>query len=300
MKKLSSLLVCLLIVSVLSPMALARMEPSNPMDIPAQQLYKVGLFKGTGVREDGTPEFALHRAATRSQAAIMFVRLLGKEAEALEENLDSPFTDLSPVAAPYVGYLYHNGLAHGVTENLYGSQQYITSNQYLTFVLRALGYRDPDDFTVATAVDLGKSLGLLDLCRSGYSEDGSWRRAGMACASFNALFTKIKGTNTLLCDAVGVDMFSYNDFKNLVTVKGPTVENDRGDINKTYTVKVNMSYEDWRDTDVDLLYWYMQRLCKEYNPCEEDTYLIFNYDVRGESGGYVFGYPDGGTSASVD
>ena len=85
-----------------------------------------------------------------------------------------------------------------------------------------------------------------------------------------------------------------------VTVKGPTVENDRGDINKTYTVKVNMSYEDWRDADVDLLYWYMQRLCKEYNPCEEDTYLIFNYDVRGESGGYVFGYPDGGTIASVD
>lgn len=30
------------------------------------------------------------------------------------------------------------------------------------------------------------------------------------------------------------------------------------------------------------------------------SYLIFSYDVRGESGGYVFGYPDKGTITSVD
>ena len=48
----------------------------------ANALYELGLFRGTGFKEDGTPEYALDNTATRSQGAVMLIRLLGKENKA--------------------------------------------------------------------------------------------------------------------------------------------------------------------------------------------------------------------------
>ena len=52
---------------------------------------------------------------TRSEAAVMLVRLLGKEDEALAQSPSHPFTDVPQWASPYVGWLWTNGLAKGVS-----------------------------------------------------------------------------------------------------------------------------------------------------------------------------------------
>ena len=48
----------------------------------ADRLHEVGLFQGTGTTASGAPQYDLDRAPTRAEAAVMLVRLLGKEADA--------------------------------------------------------------------------------------------------------------------------------------------------------------------------------------------------------------------------
>ena len=47
----------------------------------ADRLHEVGLFQGTGVTASGAPVYELDRTPTRAEAAVMLVRLLGKEAD---------------------------------------------------------------------------------------------------------------------------------------------------------------------------------------------------------------------------
>lgn len=81
----------------------------------ADRLHEVGLFQGTGVTASGAPVYELDRTPTRAEAAVMLVRLLGKEADAKALTYTAPFTDLEGWEAPYVQYLYDNKLTTGAT-----------------------------------------------------------------------------------------------------------------------------------------------------------------------------------------
>ena len=59
---------------------------------------------------------------------------------------NTPFTDVADWAKPYVGYAYANGLTAGVSQTRFGSESSVTAAQFLTFVLRALGYESGKDF----------------------------------------------------------------------------------------------------------------------------------------------------------
>ena len=157
MKKLLSLLLALTLLISIAPLALA----ANPKAIDAADiLYTLGLFKGTGTNADGTPEYALDRALTRNEAVTMLVRLLGKEEEAKAGTWETPFTDLTGWAAPYVGYAYAHGLTSGTGATTYSGDKLITAAQYISFVLRALGYDSSVDFDWRTAWVTSDQIGL--------------------------------------------------------------------------------------------------------------------------------------------
>lgn len=101
----------------------------------AQMLYDLGLFRGT---DQG---FELERPMTRAEAAVMVARFFGGEGEALEQNQPGPFDDAPGWAAPYVGWLYRNGLTQGVSQTKYGSEQQITFAQFAVMLNRRL---DPE------------------------------------------------------------------------------------------------------------------------------------------------------------
>lgn len=102
-------------------------------------LENLGLFLGT---DQG---FELDRAMNRCEAGTMLVRLLGKEAEALEENNDHPFTDVPQWADPYIGWLWKNGLTKGMSDTVYGAKKSVTAEQYLIFLSRVLQGSDVAD-----------------------------------------------------------------------------------------------------------------------------------------------------------
>lgn len=145
----------------------------------ADTLSELGLFKGTGNVKD---PYELDRAPNRYEAAVMLVRLLGKEQAALAESNQHPFTDVPSWAGKHIGYLYQNGLTRGSSATQYGGGT-CTAQMYATFVLRSLGYSDgaAADFTYAEAVEAAQSLRL-------YQNDGSaFLRDDAVSMSYNAL-----------------------------------------------------------------------------------------------------------------
>ena len=109
---------------------------SASADDDAAYLYELGLFKGT---ENG---FELDKQATRIEALVMLIRLLGKEQEALQQTSTHPFGDVPSWADKYVAYSYVKGITSGITSSTFGSRLPISDQQYFTFILRALAYDD--------------------------------------------------------------------------------------------------------------------------------------------------------------
>ena len=96
----------------------------------------------------------------------MLIRLLGKEAEALACGWPSPFADQADWAEAYVSYAWVMSLTLGNGDGTFGGEQETTVAQYVTFLLRALGYTTPNDFAwehaLAKAAELGFSVSHFD------------------------------------------------------------------------------------------------------------------------------------------
>ena len=202
-KRISLLLVLLLLVSALAPAALAADEadpaetiPATPEQLAAEALATLGVFRGTGAG------YALDRAPTRLEAAAMLVRLYGAEEEAQGafENgkIGHPFTDVSGWAEPYVAWLYANGLTQGVGGNTFGADRSCSAQNYVVFLLRALGYADGEDFTYADALAFAADHGVyLDGLFS-----GTFTRGDLALMTWFALFCKCREDNATLLQSL--------------------------------------------------------------------------------------------------
>ena len=203
MKKLLSLLLTLVLLIGLIPTASAA---SSQAQQAAEALYELGLFRGNGTLPDGSPNFALDQTPTRNQAVIMLVRLLGKEEEALAGNWDIPFTDVSKTSAayPHIGYAYANGLTNGTSATTFGGGNPIRANQYITFVLRALGYESGKDFEVGTAWEFSDELGFTD-GEYNAANAGAFLRGDVAKISKNALPVFLKNSDTRLIQRLVTD-----------------------------------------------------------------------------------------------
>lgn len=162
----------------------------------AIDLKMLGLFMGN---EAG---FDLGRAPTRIEGACMLVRLLGKNEEANSLKLRHPFTDVPGWAANQIGYLYQNGLTTGIGNNLFGSNQLLSVQQYVTFILRSLGYDDKKgDFKFNDALDKATLTGLLTKAEASAVESKNpFLRDDLVGISYSALKVKLKGTALTLLD----------------------------------------------------------------------------------------------------
>lgn len=201
MKKAISLLMMLALLAALVPAAYAA---ENESADAAETLYALGLFKGKGANADGTPIYALEDAPTRMEAITMLVRLLGKEEEALAGSWDMPFTDVDDWAKPYVGYAYANGLTKGTGDTTFGGTAHVTASQYLTFVLRALGYDSSTDFEWNAA---WKLTDQLEITHGEYSaeNDSGFLRGDVATVSVSALQAAQKDSEKTLAQKLITD-----------------------------------------------------------------------------------------------
>ena len=154
-------------------------------------LETLELVRGTG---NG---FEPERAPNRSEALVMLLRLLGRETEALAETADCPFAD-GGWAAAYITYAYRNGLVQGVGGDRFGSDEPVSVRDYLTMVLRTLGYSDSGedaDFSWERSIAFADSIGLT---HGEYKASDRFLREDMALVSYTALTLELKGRDETL------------------------------------------------------------------------------------------------------
>lgn len=201
MKKLISMLMAMLMLFALVVPVSAEYKPQ--FEYEAQMLYDFGLFKGT---DKG---FELDKKCDRLQAAALFVRLLGKEAEALSNPKEHPFTDVPDWASPYVGQMYHDGYTKGISATEYGVGD-MTANQFATFCLRALGYSENGTkwwcFKYEEAIE--KMLEHSIIRQESYDiikADTIFLRDYAVKMAYNSLFMQVKGKEERFLIKVLVD-----------------------------------------------------------------------------------------------
>ncbi len=162
----------------------------------ADALNDLGLFSGS------TNGYELERASTRAEGLVMLLRMLGEEERALNYKGSHPFTDVPEWADRYVAYAYEKGYTSGVSDGIFGSQNTLSLNDYMTFLLRALEYDDKKgDFSWETSGQTAVSVGILsgnDL--QNIQSRGVLYRDDLVYASYNALFASCKNETFRLCD----------------------------------------------------------------------------------------------------
>lgn len=152
--------------------------------VRADRLKALGLFLGTDIG------YELDRAFTREEGAAMLVRLAGAEKTALESEHTAVFEDVPAErwSYGYVMYCYENGITKGTGEAEFTPESSMPAEEYITFVLRLLGYKEA---APETAFEYAVEKGMLDtqtVKRLQAAE--SFLRDDMVYISYNALKTK--------------------------------------------------------------------------------------------------------------
>ena len=207
-KRLLAVILVLTMVITMMPIVAFADEVEKPeAEIYADILNALGLFKGT------MEGYELERIPTRVEASVMLVRLLGKEAAALNSTDQHPFTDTPEWADGYISYMYAQGLTKGVSEFSFEPNSNCDGKMFVTFALRALGFDDSKgDFEYDQALNFGRMQQLLtgdDVLR--YAESG-FKRGDMVIIANNALAVELNGSDKMLIEKLyeegAVDMQS--------------------------------------------------------------------------------------------
>ena len=192
-KKIVKLILILTIVLIMSFTALT-VEQGIYLE-EADQLHSLSLLKGTG---NG---YELEREPTRLEGLVMLIRLVGKEDEALKMSNDpSAFTDVPNWARGYANYANEFGLVNGVGDNLFGSSNNLSAQNYVTFMLKALEYDEGEGDFSYKSINFANEIGLLSDNDVKEISSQPFLRDHLVKISMLALKANIKGENNSLLE----------------------------------------------------------------------------------------------------
>ncbi len=220
MKKLSVLILAAVFILTVGT-SFSALAASDEAVSAAETLHGYGLLNGSGTNADGSINYDLDRAPNRYEAVTMLVRLLGKEEEARSQKWETPFVDVVDWAAPYVGYAYNNGLTSGTSATTFGGDSLVNASQYLTFILRALGYNSETDFSWNKAWELTDKLGITN---GGYNTSTEFTRGDVAIVSNSVLNVKLKDGEKTLIDVLDIARTNENNHVENVIIEELRIE----------------------------------------------------------------------------
>ena len=175
-----------------------QLTPANTTDynMLADAMKAMGLFRGSDVGYGSGYE--LERTPSRIEGLIMFLRLLGEESAALATTAPCPFNDVPLWCQGYVAYAYEKGYTRGVSATEFAPYQTISAREYLTFILRVLGFRDSGenpDFSWDTSLVAALQTGTITAKEHKLLTEQPFLRAQVVYVSYYALDAHMKNLN---------------------------------------------------------------------------------------------------------
>jgi len=203
--------------AVLSTQGGYTLSPSGTVDYYAlaDALQSIGLFRGTGTAYGSG--YDLEEVPTRIVGLVMFLRLIGEETAALSYSGVNPFGDTPAWCDRYVAYAYAMGYTKGVGARpdgvlIFQPDSALSAAEYMTFLLRALGYRDSGsgaEFSWSTALSFALERWVINSAEYTMLTGGTFLRGQVVYLSIYGLSAPRRdGGGTLadhLVDLGGVD-----------------------------------------------------------------------------------------------
>lgn len=205
MKNLKKLLAVALSLAILLTLTVPVMAATLTN---AEKVELLGILQGEG---NGVTDEYLAKATTRIQGAVLLLRLIGKEDEALAYAGGDNFTDV-------VG----NEWFHSITAYLKANPQHgfvgyedgtfkpfkvMTAAEFYKVLLTILGYEQGEDYTWAQVADFAEGLGLVAL----ENPTAGVTNADMADAILEALQADMKSGVALLDSLIADGIISSAD-----------------------------------------------------------------------------------------
>ena len=124
---------------------------------------------------------------------------MGKTDEARQTVSQTHFLDVDAWAVPYVGYAYQQGITAGVAADRFGAQQNVTATEFLTFLLRCLGYENGRDFRWDDAL---RKTDWIGVTRGEYTNGQTFTRADAVVVCERALHAFCRNSRETLAEQV--------------------------------------------------------------------------------------------------
>ena len=207
----------------------------------ARGLFVAGLAQGYDTT--GT-NFGLKDNITRIQTVVQVIRFLGVEDEVKAGNFPHSFTDVPAWANNYVGYAYANNITSGRSATQFDPDGVVDETQFLTFMLRAIGYSDKDgDFVWSDPFALASKTGLTFNTVAGHT----FNRGDAFRISWRALFASSKKGTAVYENLIADGVFTMETFEKAMTeadtATAPKAESKAVIENGYYVLSVE-DYED--------------------------------------------------------
>lgn len=194
---------CLIILMITILLAGSTGQPAgaSPYDTQISHQAEAAVLADLDLLQGSAAGLLLDQTSTRLEGAVMLVRLLGQESAAASQTYSHPFSDIPPWGSNYIGYLYQQGLCTGIAPRIFDPQASLSAQQYLAFLLRALGYQESQDYTWDGVWQKAVQVQLANQQEIGFwQQHWAFRRDDMALLSYRVLGLKLKGTDTYLLD----------------------------------------------------------------------------------------------------
>ncbi len=192
--------ILLTVIFLISPHTFTSVVQANSESdqflLQAETLKALGIFRGS---EKG---FDLGREPSRIEGLVMFIRLIGREDDALAMMDDwSYFNDVPKWAIGYANLAYYEGITKGIGNQKFGTNDKMSAQQYLTYALRALGYDDAaGEFTWTKAIDKSAEIGMISKEIEAQLLSETFLRDHLALVSLEALKSSLKNQKYSLAE----------------------------------------------------------------------------------------------------
>ncbi len=194
MKKTLALL--LVFVMMLSSLSFADMSSTRA----GEELKAFGIIKGD---QDGN--LNEDQPLTREEAITILNRMMGVAAEADKMANVSPFLDVAADhwAAKQIAYAKEQGWTNGIGDNRFGIARSVTTQEFLTMMLRVLGKQGAGVY--GNAMQLASDYKLLKNANTVAAKE-QIRRGDVFIIMYNTLEAKPINSNVTLGEKLGLMM----------------------------------------------------------------------------------------------
>lgn len=163
----------------------------TPYEDAGNFLKELSIIKG-----DSSGDLKPLSNLTREEALAILLRMLNEESnvQAFKANTEFKDVPMNHWAMKYISYAKSKGLTKGVSDELFGLKQNVTTKQFITFMLRSLN--QTADWATEDIMKKAQDLGLLK--GSSAKENDMILRGDAFIIMKNTLHTKVDKNMTLL------------------------------------------------------------------------------------------------------